>query len=63
MFHVKQTVNKTFDAQPLKKGCIKCFAIKVKLQQLVKQKRKKKSKGQKQTGKKPIKKEQEKRTK
>lgn len=35
MFHVKQTVNKTFDAQPLKKGCIKCFAIKVKLQQLV----------------------------
>ena len=63
MFHVKQTVNKTFDAQPLKKGCIKCFAIKVKLQQLVKQKRIKSSKGQKQTGKKPIKKEQEKRTK
>ena len=33
MFHVKQTINKTFDAQPLKKGCIKCFAVKVKLQQ------------------------------
>ena len=51
MFHVKQTINKTFDAQPLKKGCIKCFAIKVKLQQLVKQKRIKSSKRQKQTGK------------
>lgn len=38
MFHVKQTINKTFDAQPLKKGCIKCFAVKVKLQQFVKQK-------------------------
>ena len=33
MFHVKQTINKTFDAQPLKEGCIKCFAVKVKLQQ------------------------------
>lgn len=33
MFHVKQTINKTFDAQSLKKGCIKCFAVKVKLQQ------------------------------
>lgn len=55
MFHVKQTVNKTFDAQPLNKGCIKCFAIKVKLQQLVEQKRIKSSKRQKQTGKKPIK--------
>ena len=55
MFHVNPTVNKTFDAQPLKKGCIKCFAIKVKLQQLVKQKRIKSSKRQKQTGKKPIK--------
>ena len=32
MFHVKQTINKTFDAQPLKTGCIKCFAVKVKLQ-------------------------------
>ena len=38
MFHVKQATNKTFDAQPLKKGCIKCFAVKVKLQQFVKQK-------------------------
>ena len=55
MFHVKQTSNKTFDAQPLKKGCIKCFVIKVKLQQFVKQKRIKSSKRQKQTGKKPIK--------
>lgn len=53
MFHVKQTVNKTFDAQPLKKGCIKCFVVKVKLQQFVKQKRIKSSKRQKQTGKKP----------
>ena len=60
MFHVKQTVNKTFDAQPLKKGCIKCFAVKVKLQQFVKQKRIKSSKRQKQTGKKAHKKEQEK---
>lgn len=55
MFHVKQTINKTFDAQPLKKGCIKCFAIKVKLQQFEKQKRIKSSKTLKQTGKKPIK--------
>lgn len=55
MFHVKQTINKTFDAQPLNKGCIKCFAIKVKLQQLVEQKRIKSSKRQKQMGKKPIK--------
>ena len=55
MFHVKQTINKTFDAQPLKKGCIKYFAVKVKLQQFVKQKRIKSSKRQKQTGKKPIK--------
>lgn len=55
MFHVKQTINKIFDAQPLKKGCIKCFEVKVKLQQLVKQKRIKSSKRQKQTGKKPIK--------
>lgn len=45
MFHVKQTANKTFDAQPLKKGCIKCFAVKVKLQQFVKQKRKNRVKG------------------
>ena len=52
MFHVKQTFNKTFDAQPLKKGCIKCFAVKVKLQQFVKQKRIKSSKRLKQTGKK-----------
>ena len=63
MLHVKQTTNKTFDAQPLKEGCIKCFAIKVKLQQFVKQKRIKSSKKQKQTGKKAHKKEQEKRTK
>lgn len=55
MFHVKQVVNKTFDAQPLKKGCIKCFAVKVKLQQFVKQKLIKSSKTQKQTGKIPIK--------
>lgn len=55
MFHVKQAINKIFDAQPLKKGCIKCFAVKVKLQQFVKQKRIKSSKRQKQTGKKPIK--------
>ena len=55
MFHVKQTINKTFDAQPLKEGCIKCFAIKVKLQQFVKQKQIKSSKTQKQTGKKAIK--------
>lgn len=52
MFHVKQSINKIFDAQPLKKGCIKCFAIKVKLQQFVKQKRIKSSKRLKQTGKK-----------
>lgn len=44
MFHVKQASNKTFDAQPLKEGCIKCFAVKVKLQQFVKQKRIKSSK-------------------
>ena len=55
MFHVKQTVNKTFDAQPLNKGCIKCFVVKVKLQQFVKQKLIKSSKTQKQMGKKPIK--------
>ena len=55
MFHVKQTSNKTFDAQPLKKGCIKCFAVKVKLQQFVKQKRIKSGKRLKQTGIKPIK--------
>lgn len=53
MFHVKQAINKTFDAQPLKKGYIKCFVVKVKLQQFVKQKRIKSSKRQKQTGKKP----------
>lgn len=55
MFHVKQTINKTFDAQPIKEGCIKCFAVKVKLQQFVKQKLIKSSKTQKQTGKKTIK--------
>ena len=55
MFHVKQTINKTFDAQPLKKGCIKCFVVKVKLQQFVKQKLIKSSKTQKQIKKKPIK--------
>ena len=55
MFHVKQTINKTFDAQPIKEGCIKCFAVKVKLQQFVKQKLIKSSKTQKKTGKKPIK--------
>lgn len=54
MFHVKQAINKTFDAQPIKEGCIKCFAVKVKLQQFVKQKQIKSSKWQKQTGKKPI---------
>lgn len=60
MFHVKQIVNKTFDAQPLKEGCIKCFAVKVKLQQFVKQKLIKSSKRQKQTGKKPIRRNKEK---
>ena len=55
MFHVKQTISKTFDAQPLKEGYIKCFAVKVKLQQFVKQKLIKSSKRQKQTGKKLIK--------
>lgn len=55
MFHVKQIINKTFDAQPLKTGCIKCFAVKVKLQQFVKHKRIKSNKRQKQTGKNPIK--------
>ena len=55
MFHVKQIINKTFDAQPLKTGCIKCFAVKVKLQQFMKQKRIKSNKRQKQTGKNPIK--------
>ena len=55
MFHVKHILSKTFDAQSFKKGCIKCFAVKVKLQQFVKQKRIKSSKKQKQTGKKPIK--------
>lgn len=55
MFHVKQIINKTFDAQPFKKGCIKCFAVKVKLQQFVKQKLIKSSKTKKQTDKKPIK--------
>lgn len=60
MFHVKQIISKTFDAQPFKKGCIKCFAAKVKLQQFVKQKLIKSSKRQKQTGKKPIKRNQEK---
>ena len=63
MFHVKQTTNKTFDAQPLKEGCIKCFAVKVKLQQFVKQKQIKSSKTQKQTGKKPIKRNTKKRIK
>ena len=63
MFHVKQTTNKTFDAQPLKKGCIKCFAVKVKLQQFVKQRLIKSSKTQKQTGKKPIKRNTKKRIK
>lgn len=47
MFHVKQAINKTFDAQPIKEGCIKCFAVKVKLQQFVKQKQIKSSKTQK----------------
>ena len=63
MFHVKQAINKTFDAQPLKKGYIKCFVVKVKLQQFVKQKRIKSSKRQKQTGKKPIKRNKKKRIK
>ncbi len=60
MFHVKQIISKTFDAQPIKEGCIKCFAVKVKLQQFVKQKLIKSSKRQKQTGKKPIKRNKEK---
>ena len=60
MFHVKQTINKTFDSQPLKEGCIKCFAVKVKLQQFVKQKQIKSSKTQKQTCKKPIKRKKKK---
>lgn len=47
MFHVKQIIGKTFDAQPIKEGCIKCFAVKVKLQQFVKQKQIKSSKTQK----------------
>lgn len=47
MFHVKQIISKTFDAQPIKEGCIKCFAVKVKLQQFVKQKQIKSSKTQK----------------
>ena len=55
MFHVKQAVSKTFDAQPFKKGCIKCFAVKVKLQQFVKKKRINSGKTQKQTSKKPSK--------
>lgn len=55
MFHVKQTISKTFDAQPLKEGCIKCFTVKVKLQQFVKQKWINSGKTQKQTGKKPSK--------
>lgn len=63
MFHVKQTISKTFDAQPIKEGCIKCFAVKVKLQQFVKQKRIKSSKTQKQMGKKPIKRNKKKRIK
>ena len=63
MFHVKQTINKTFDAQPLKEGCIKCFAVKVKLQQFVKQKLIKSSKTQNQTGKKPIKRNTKKKNK
>lgn len=53
MFHVKQAIDKTFDAQPLKKGCIKCFAVKVKLQQFVKQKRIKSSKRQNKRAKSP----------
>lgn len=53
MFHVKQTINKTFDAQSFKKGCIKCFAVKVKLQQFVKQKRIKSSKRQNKWAKSP----------
>ena len=55
MFHVKQVISKTFDAQPLKEGCIKCFAVKVKLQQFVKQKRINSGKTQKQTDKNPSK--------
>ena len=55
MFHVKQVISKTFDAQPIKTGCIKCFAVKVKLQQFVKQKRINSGKTQKQTSKSPQK--------
>ena len=63
MFHVKQVVSKTFDAQSFKIGCIKCFAVKVKLQQFVKQKLIKSSKTQKQTVKQPIKRNTKKRIK
>lgn len=59
MFHVKQVISKTFDAQPIKTGCIKCFAVKVKLQQFVKQKQINSSKTEKQTGKKPSKRNKE----
>ena len=59
MFHVKQIDNKTFDAQPITIGCIKCFAVKVKLQQFVKQKRINSGKTQKQMGKNPSKRNKE----
>ena len=55
MFHVKQIISKIFDAQPFKKGCIKCFAVKVKHQQVAEKKQKKTRKKKKKTGKKPIK--------
>ena len=55
MFHVKQTISKTFDAQPLKEGCIKCFTVKVKLQQFVKQKLIKSSKNKNKRAKSPLK--------
>ena len=55
MFHVKPLLHKAFDTKELRAFCIKCFAVKVKLQQFVKQKLIKSSKTQKQTGKKPIK--------
>lgn len=60
MFHVKQVVSKTFDAQPLKKGCIKCFAVKVKLQQFVKQKLIKSAKRKNKRAKSPLKETQKK---
>lgn len=63
MFHVKQTINKTFDAQPLKKGCIKCFAVKVKTSAIRETKADKIEQKAKTNGQKAHKKEQEKKNK